>query len=174
MFWGAILSMSMLFTGNNLLIDNIVYIKKNVIGWSSGTLQYLGIHLAPSLKLMYTHNYPRAFTNVRSLLTQWPSYYISFLGNIQAVQNLILPKLLFFFRALSLYVPHSVIMAVQSDLLKFIWQNKKPRMSRLLMYRAQSRGGLGCPDLWTYFLASRLIIISTMASRFLLYSMVTV
>lgn len=53
--------------------------------------------------------------------------------------------------------PHSTMMAVQSNLFKFILQNKKPRMSRQMMYRAQSRGGLGCPDLWKYFLASCLL-----------------
>lgn len=69
----------------------------------------------------------------------------------------ILPKLLFLFRSLPLYVSRSVIQKVQMDLLRFIWQNKKPRMGKVLMYRAQRRGGLGCPDLWKYFLASRLI-----------------
>lgn len=70
---------------------------------------------------------------------------------------LILPKLLFYFRSLLLYVPRSTIVAIQTKLFKFVWQNKKPQMGQLLMYRAQSRGDLGCPGLWKYFLASRLI-----------------
>lgn len=125
--------------------------------WSSGTLPYLGIRLAPFLKLIYMHNYPQSFSNIKQLLTQWSSYHISFLGRIQAIKMSFLSKLLFYFRSLPIYVPHSTIMAVQSELLKFVWQNKKPCMSRLLMHRAQSRGVLGCPDLWKYYLALRLI-----------------
>lgn len=124
--------------------------------WSSGTLPYLGIRLAPFLKLIYMHNYPQSFSNIKQLLTQWSSYHISFLGRIQAIKMSFLSKLLFYFRSLPIYVPHSTIMAVQSELLKFVWQNKKPCMSRLLMHRAQSRGVLGCPDLWKYYLALRL------------------
>lgn len=125
--------------------------------WNHTSLQYLGVKLAPSLKQLFSLNYPPAFSNVKRLLNQWSSYHISFLGRIQAVKMNILPKLLFLFRSLPLYVSRSVIQKVQMDLLRFIWQNKKPRMGKVLMYRAQRRGGLGCPDLWKYFLASRLI-----------------
>lgn len=38
------------------LLDSIQ--DKFGFSWNSGTLQNLGIHLDPSLRLMYTHNYP--------------------------------------------------------------------------------------------------------------------
>lgn len=125
--------------------------------WNHNSLQYLGITLAPSLKQIYSLNYPQAFSNVKRLLNQWSSYHISFLGRIQAVKMNILPKLLFLFRSLPLYVSCSTLLAIQSDLLRFVWQNEKPRLGRPLIYRARVRGGLGCPDLLKYFLPSRLI-----------------
>lgn len=106
---------------------------------STGTLQYLRIRLAPSLKLMNTHNYPQAFSNIKWLLTQWSSYQISFLGRIQAVKMSILPKMLFYFRSLPLYVSRSTIEAIQAKLLRLILQNKELCLGCLLMYRAHAR-----------------------------------
>lgn len=44
--------------------------------WNHTSLQYLGVKLAPSLKQLFSLNYPPAFSNVKRLLNQWSSYHI--------------------------------------------------------------------------------------------------
>lgn len=53
--------------------------------WNLDSLQYLGICLAPSVRQMYTINYPQDFSNIKRLFTQWSLYRISFLGRIQTI-----------------------------------------------------------------------------------------
>lgn len=50
---------------------------------------------APSIKLMYTHNYSQAFSNIKQLLNLWSSYQNVILGRIQAEKMSALPKFLF-------------------------------------------------------------------------------
>lgn len=66
----------------------------------------------------------------------------------------LLPKLLYLFRALPLIIPKTFINNLQEDVNRFIWQDKRPRFSRQVLYRSQSTGGLGLPNLWLYFLAA--------------------
>ena len=124
--------------------------------WSTTSFKYLGVHITSSHKLLYNANYLPLFSQIRSLLSSWFSYHISFLGRICAFKMTILPKLLFYFRALPINVPKSRIDALQREINKFIWYNKKPRCSYILMYESQPKGGLGLPHLWAYFLAARL------------------
>lgn len=76
------------------------------------------------------------------------------MGKIVATK-MILPKLLFFFRALPLLVPKNTLDSIQREINKFIWQNKKSRFGYTLMFRPQSKGGLSIPNLWLYYLSAR-------------------
>lgn len=77
------------------LLTNIK--DKFEFSWSNGTLQYLRIRLAPSLKWMYTHNYPQSFSNIKRLLTQWSSYRISFPASNTNCENVYSPKVAILF-----------------------------------------------------------------------------
>lgn len=120
------------------------------------TLQYLGIKLAPSLSDMYNANYPQAFARVKQWLKMWAKFTISLLGRITAIKMSILPKLLYYFRALPVYVSRQTIEQIQREVNKFIWKDKRLRFGKLISHIHLSRGGLGLPDLWRYFLEARL------------------
>lgn len=70
--------------------------------WNMDSFRYLGIQITSSYKTFYQANYPPLFNSIKNLLKLWSSYQISFSGRIVAVKMMILPKLLFFFRALPL------------------------------------------------------------------------
>lgn len=89
------------------------------------TLPYLGIKLAPSLHKMLHINYPQAFSHIRQLLGTWAPYHISFLGRVQAVKMSILPKLLYYFRALPIYVSRQTLELIQGDINKCIFSKRK-------------------------------------------------
>lgn len=72
-----------------------------------------------------------------------------------AVKMTLLPKLLFLFRSLPINIPKSCNDKLQQDINRCIWQNKRPRFSKRILYKSQTTGGLGPPNLWFYFLATR-------------------
>lgn len=133
--------------------------KKNVTFiWCSHSFRYLGIHITSFHKLLYKTNYPPLFTRISSLLKIWSSYHISisFLGRICTIKMTILPKLLYYFRALPINIPKTRVEAFQREINRFIWSDKKPTYNYSLMHRPQNKCGLGLPNIWHYFLAARL------------------
>lgn len=73
---------------------------------TDNSLQCLGVPLAPSLRARYNANYPQAFLKTKQWLQLWSTFSIPLLGRITAIKMSNLPKLLYFFRALPLYVSH--------------------------------------------------------------------
>lgn len=110
--------------------------------WGGKKLSYLGFKLAPSFHKMYYANYHR---HTRQLLHTWAPYYISFLGRVQAVKMPILPKLLFYFRALPLYISRQMLELIQREINTFIWLCKKHCLSKMMVCRPRAMGRLGLP-----------------------------
>lgn len=122
--------------------------------WSNNKIPYLGIFITPQFSSIFAANYPTCVSRLQNLLNTWSSYRISFLGRVVAVKMTLLPKLLFIFRSLLINIPKTYIDKLQQEVNRFIWQNKRPRFSKHILYKCQSTGGLGLPNFWFYFLAA--------------------
>lgn len=72
----------------------------------------------------------------------------------------ILPKLLFCFRSLPLYVSCQTIELIQKEVNAFVWQAKKPRLNKKLLCRPTTLGGLGLPHLLLYYASARLVQVA--------------
>lgn len=83
--------------------------------WSSQSFRYLGVHITPSFKSIYKANYPPLFSHISSLLKKW-SYHISFLSRICAIKMSVIPKRLYYFRALPINVPKNRIQSLQREI----------------------------------------------------------
>lgn len=78
------------------------------------------------------------------------------MGRVAAIKMSILPKLLYYFRALSVYVSHRTIEQIPRDINSFIWKNMKPRYGKLITHRPLHQEGLGLPNIWHYYVVARL------------------
>lgn len=117
--------------------------------WCTQSFRYLGIQLTPTFQDLFHLNYHPIVTHIRSLLKTWVTYCILFLGRVTSIKMVILPKILIFFRTLPIYVSKSYIESLQRDINKFIWHSKKNRFNKSMLYKLQSLGDLGLPDLWS-------------------------
>uniref|UniRef100_A0A4X2LJP1 Reverse transcriptase domain-containing protein n=1 Tax=Vombatus ursinus TaxID=29139 RepID=A0A4X2LJP1_VOMUR len=66
----------------------------------------------------------------------------------------ILPKLIYLFNAIPIKLPKNYFIDLEKIIIRFIWKNKRSRISRELMKRNAGEGGLAIPDLKLYYKAA--------------------
>lgn len=124
--------------------------------WCTQAIKYLGTYIISEYTHLYSANFPPLFKEIRSLIYQWNTHDISFLGSINILKMSILPTLLYLFEILPVAIPRIHQKFATSFFFCFIWRNKKPRIGRSVLLSARYRGGLGPQDITKYFLASHL------------------
>lgn len=74
---------------------------------------------------------------------------------------MILPKILYYFTALSIPVPAAHLQSLQVDILHFIWNYKKHRTPHLVLFASKNTGGLAFPNHLRYYHTSQLKAIAS-------------
>lgn len=67
----------------------------------------------------------------------------------------ILPRFLFLFQNLPLYITPTCFKVWEGLLRKFIWDEKKPRFKVKVLQQQKEGGGLALPNLITYYYAAQ-------------------
>lgn len=117
------------------------------------SIPYLGIHLTSKPSLLGETNLPPLLRDIQNDLNRLARVNNSWLGRIVLYKMIILPKILYVLRALPIAIPNKVFSQFHSQMSKFIWQNRKPRLSLSTMNRRLQMGGLGLPNLKAYHAA---------------------
>lgn len=115
---------------------------------------YLGITITRSIRTMREQNLTSLTTAVKSDLQKWNYLPLSLAGRIQIIKMNVLPRYLYVFQCLPIFLPKSFFTAVNGIISSFIWANRRPRANRSLLCRDKSVGGLGLPNLIGYYWAA--------------------
>lgn len=76
------------------------------------------------------------------------------IGRINAIKMLVLPRFLYLFQNLPVYLPSSFFKQIDSIILSFVWADKPPRIAKSFLQRNMNKGGLGLPVLKHYYWAA--------------------
>lgn len=124
--------------------------RKFPFTWVKRELSYLGIKLTPTADKLYLANYIPLLNEIKAELKRGSLQSISWLGRINMFKMVILPKIIYKFQMLPIAIPQSFFRTIKTMIIKYIWQNKKPRLKFALITRKEKHGGL-IPDINKYY-----------------------
>lgn len=91
---------------------------------------------------------------LKSNLETWRLLTLSMIGRVNAMKMMALPRFLYLFQSLPVYIPQAFFKTLNSIILPFIWGFKTHRISRKHTTKPKTSGGLGLPIFQHYYWAA--------------------
>lgn len=135
--------------------------QKYAFHWDVERIKYLEIYIYIYITKNLDHLYARNFGELISTinlflltdLNKWSTIPFSLWERVRIIQ--ILPRFLFLFKALPIYIESSMFKKWDSIITKFIWNSRKPRIKTKVLKLPKEMGGLNLPNLQAYYQASQ-------------------
>jgi len=115
-------------------------------------VKILGVHFSHNKLYREKNNFERIFENFRTTLSIWNSRNLTPYGKIQILRALGLSKL--YYICTKTGVKESFIKEVKSEVAKFVWNGKKPKIKYNTLIGNYEVGGLKLPDFESMIKAS--------------------
>uniref|UniRef100_A0A8C5PDU3 Reverse transcriptase domain-containing protein n=1 Tax=Leptobrachium leishanense TaxID=445787 RepID=A0A8C5PDU3_9ANUR len=124
--------------------------------WCTTGLKYLGITLTAACKDLYNTNYRPLLAALLVDLQNWSYPHISWFGRVNVVKMNILPRVLYLFQTLPIFLPTAFFAQLRTMISTYVWNSKKPRISLTLLMAPKQLGGVALPHFRHYYMASHL------------------
>uniref|UniRef100_A0A669CJ85 Reverse transcriptase domain-containing protein n=1 Tax=Oreochromis niloticus TaxID=8128 RepID=A0A669CJ85_ORENI len=124
--------------------------------WDSNKIKYLGVYLTSEISTLYEANYVKISNTIQKDLTKWAPLVMDLSSRIEAIKMSVLPRLLYLFTSLPVYIPDAQFVRWDKLVSRFIWKGVKPRIRFKTLQLRKEKGGLALPNFKEYFYAAQL------------------
>uniref|UniRef100_A0A8C4RFB7 Reverse transcriptase domain-containing protein n=1 Tax=Erpetoichthys calabaricus TaxID=27687 RepID=A0A8C4RFB7_ERPCA len=123
--------------------------------------KYLGVNITSKHKAVHQQNFAICMEKIKQDLHRWSTHHLTLTGRINVVKVNILPKLLFLFQNIPIYINKSFFKQLDSTITSFIWNLKHPRIQRETLQRPKGEGGMALPNFQFYYWGAKIQAIKT-------------
>lgn len=106
---------------------------------------YLGINITRNPKLRFKLNYLDLIGKLKIMIDKWKLLPLSLVGRVNIIKMVVLPKFMYLFQNIPIYLTTSFFKMIVSIIIPFIWADKPSRISKAHLQKPTAEGGLGLP-----------------------------
>ena len=111
---------------------------------STKTIRYLGINLTEKVKNLFSINYRTLMKEIEEDTKKWKNISCSWIRRTNIVKMCMLPRAIYTFNGIPSKIPSTFFAELEQIVLKFVWNQKRPRTTKELLKRKNKAGASQC------------------------------
>lgn len=115
---------------------------------------YLRVTVTRNYKELFEYNFKPALDRAKLDLQRWCSLPISLAGRVNSVKTSIVPRLLFLFQKIPIFISKSFFKELDKNINTFLWNQTTPGVKRIFLLRHTEEGRFGLPNVIFYYWAA--------------------
>lgn len=116
----------------------------------------LGIIATREHGKLLSSNWDSKIQQLNQNIQFWNTLPISMVGRINAIKMVVLPRFLYIFQNIPVFIPLYYFKKLDTIISAFIWNNKKARISKKHLGKCRAEGGFGLPNFKLYYWGANL------------------